>query len=178
ATVTAGSSQFFRPAAGGNVINPAPGAGGGGGGGEATGLSEITFNLSLEVTPQVTALGNVIMNLDIQSDTPGPTTGEQLASKGTRRLTTQMVRQSGDTGVIGGIYDTKRSHSTVGVPFLSDLPIIGALFRSTTTSETQTELLMMVTPTIMNGSTKGEVANSNVQKTTVISQKKSKKGSL
>ncbi|RYZ73904.1 MAG: hypothetical protein EOP09_01225 [Proteobacteria bacterium] len=178
ATVTAGSSQFFRPAAGGNVINPAPGAGGGRGG-EGNGLSEITFNLSLEVTPQVTALGNVIMNLDIQSDTPGATTGEQLASKGTRRLTTQMVRQSGDTGVIGGIYDTKRSNSTVGVPFLSDLPIIGALFRSTTTSETQTELLMMVTPTIMNGSNKGEVANSNVQRTTVISQKQTgKKGSL
>ena len=180
ASVTAGSSQFFRPAAGGNVINPAPGAGGAGAGGAATGLSEITFNLSLEVTPQVTALGNVIMSLDIASDTPGDTTGEQLASKGTRRIATQMVRASGDTGVIGGIYDTKRNTTVTGVPFLSDLPIIGALFRSTVTKDSQTELLIMVTPTILSGANRaGETAASKAAQSTVISQKNSdKKGSL
>ncbi len=180
ASVSAGMSKFFRPAAGGNVINPAPGAVGGGGG-EASGLSEITFNLGLTVTPQVTALGNVIMDLDISSDTPGDTTGEALASKGTRNLTTQMVRASGDTGVIGGIYDTKRTNTVIGVPFLSDLPIIGALFRSTITTDSQTELLIMVTPTIMSNSTKSEATakRENEQKTTVLSQKKTgKKGAL
>lgn len=182
ASIAAGSSQFFRPAAGGNVINPAPGAGGGEAAGN--GLAEITFNLSLDVTPQVTALGNVIMDLEISSDTPGDVTGEALASKGTRKLTTQMVRASGDTGVIGGIYDTKRTTTVIGVPFLSDLPIIGALFRSTNHTENQTELLMMVTPTIQGGSTRATDTASNDQgtrksKAPVLSKKPSTtKGAL
>ena len=63
-----------------------------------------------------------------------------------------MIRDSGDTGVIGGIYDTSKTESIVGIPFLSSLPIIGALFRSTITEESQTELLIMVTPTIVTSS--------------------------
>jgi type II secretory pathway component GspD/PulD (secretin) len=62
-----------------------------------------------------------------------------------------MVRDSGDTGVIGGIYDTSRTTTVSGVPLLSDIPILGALFRSTQTVENQTELLIMVTPTIVSG---------------------------
>jgi|GEM_PF-1765296 len=146
ASIVAGSSRFFRPAAGGNVINPAPGAGGG-----DQGLAEVKFNLELAVTPQVTALGAVIMNLNIRSDTPGDPTGEALADKSTRELETQMVRNNGDTGVIGGIYDTTRTIAVTGVPFLSDIPILGALFRSSQKTESQTELLIMVTPTIVSG---------------------------
>lgn len=151
AMILAGSSRFFRPAAGGNVINP---TGGGASAGQSNGLAEVTFNLSLEVTPQVTALGSVIMNLNIKSDTPGDVTGETLANKNTRELETQMVRSNGDTGVIGGIYDTTRINRVTGIPFLSDIPIIGALFRSNTFEEKQTELLIMVTPTIISGMSK------------------------
>ncbi len=155
ATILSGSSQFFRPAAGNGI--PAPGGGGGGGaaGGAAAGLSEVQFNLSLEVTPQVTALNSVIMKLLIKSDTPGDPSGEVLASKNTRTLDTQMVRNNGDTGVIGGIYDTNRQTTMTGIPFLSDIPILGALFRSTSTIEKQTELLIMVTPTIIPGESNG-----------------------
>ena len=150
ASILAGNSKFFRPAAGGTVINQGDG-GAGGGGADAAGLSEIKFNLSLNVKPQVTADGSVIMDLNIKSDTPGDPTGEALADKNTRELTTQMIRESGDTGVIGGIYDTSRRVTVTGVPILSDIPLIGALFRSTNTEENQTELLIMVTPTIVNG---------------------------
>ncbi len=154
ATILAGNSKFFRPAAG-SVLNPTdPNAGAGGGGDQAQGLSEVQFNLSLEVKPQVTADGSVIMSLKIKSDTPGAPTGEVLADKNTRELTTQMVRDSGDTGVIGGIYDTSRTETIIGIPYLSKLPIIGALFRSTQVEESQTELLIMVTPTIVSGSKK------------------------
>ena len=145
AAILAGSSKFFRPAAGAVAGDPANGQ-------AADGLSEIKFNLSLEVKPQVTADGAVILDLQIQSDTPGATTGESLADKNTRELRTQMIRDSGDTGVIGGIYDTSKTESIVGIPFLSSLPIIGALFRSTITEESQTELLIMVTPTIVTSS--------------------------
>ncbi len=155
--ILSGSSRFFRPAPGSSVGVPGlPGTGGGGGGasGPASGLSEVQFNLSLRVTPQVTALGSVIMKLNIKSDTPSAATGEVLANKNTRELETQMVRANGDTGVIGGIYDTTRTVSVLGIPFLADIPIIGALFRSTEHTETQTELLIMVTPTIVSGLSK------------------------
>lgn len=151
ATILAGNSKFFRPAAGG-VLNPGTSTGGTTTtGDEAQGLSEVQFNLSLEVKPQVTADGAVIMNLKIKSDTPGAPTGEVLADKNTRELTTHMVRDSGDTGVIGGIYDTSRTETVIGIPYLSQIPILGALFRSTQVEESQTELLIMVTPTIVNG---------------------------
>ncbi|MFW7380391.1 MAG: secretin N-terminal domain-containing protein [Oligoflexus sp.] len=156
ALILAGNSKFFRPAAGGTVVNQ-----GDAGGGDDPGLAEVQFNLSLEVTPQVTADGSVIMNLIIKSDTPGDPTGEVLADKNTRELRTQMIRESGDTGVIGGIYDTQRIESIVGVPFFSKLPIIGALFRATNTVENQTELLIMVTPTIVSGRGKGQNMSAN-----------------
>lgn len=151
ASILAGNSRFFRPAAGAATIPGQIPAGGGAGAGEAVGLAEVKFNLQLDVKPQITALGSVIMDLLIKSDTPGDSTGEALATKNTRELTTQMVRDSGDTGVIGGIYDTSRTTTVSGVPLLSDIPILGALFRSTQTVENQTELLIMVTPTIVSG---------------------------
>jgi type IV pilus assembly protein PilQ len=151
ASILAGNSRFFRPAAGAATVPGQIPAGGGAGGGEAIGLAEVKFNLQLDVKPQITALGAVIMDLLIKSDTPGDSTGEALATKNTRELTTQMVRDSGDTGVIGGIYDTSRTTTVSGVPLLSDIPILGALFRSTQTVENQTELLIMVTPTIISG---------------------------
>ncbi len=151
ASILAGNSRFFRPAAGAATIPGQVPAGGGAGGGEAIGLAEVKFNLQLDVKPQITALGSVIMDLLIKSDTPGDSTGEALATKNTRELQTQMVRDSGDTGVIGGIYDTSRTTTVSGVPLLSDIPILGALFRSTQTVENQTELLIMVTPTIVSG---------------------------
>lgn len=156
ATILAGNSKFFRPAAGA--------VGAAGEQGEApNGLSEVRFDLSLKVKPQVTAAGSVIMDLDIKSDTPGSPTGEALADKNTRELTTQMVRDSGDTGVIGGIYDTSKTESIIGIPFLSSLPIIGALFRSTVTEESQTELLIMVTPTIISHSKTDEISSADVK---------------
>ncbi len=171
ASILAGNSRFFRPAAGaaGQVPGQPPAGGGGNTQGEAVGLAEVKFNLQLDVKPQITALGAVIMDLLIKSDTPGDSTGEALASKNTRELTTQMVRDSGDTGVIGGIYDTSRTSTTTGVPFLSDIPILGALFRTSQTVENQTELLIMVTPTIVSGrSTSDEAAETAAIKSSGI----------
>lgn len=162
AVITAGSSQFFRPPAGAadNIIGGAAAGAAGGGGGEAEGLSEITFNLSLNVTPEITASGLVNMKIKISSDSPGDPTGEALAQKSTREVETTLSRKSGDTAVIGGIYDTTSQKTVVGIPYLSRIPILGALFRSTRVKESQMELLVMVTPTIMGS---GEPAKSEVQ---------------
>lgn len=160
AKIMAGSSMFFRPAAGGTVIN----SGGAGAGQQQqqqanqTGLAQVDFNLSLEVVPQVTAAGNINLKLAIDSETPGDPVGDQLANKNARHLDTFMSRRSGETAVIGGIYDTKRQKSTTGIPILSDLPIVGALFRSTRTVDQQTELLIMITPTLVGQSDNAETA--------------------
>lgn len=145
ASILAGSSRYFDTG-GGAIIAPPAGDQGG-----QNGLTEVTFNLELEVTPQVTADGAVIMDLEITSDTPAEPQGSQAVDgKSTRELKTKMIRNSGDTGVIGGIYDTIRSKRYTGLPFISRIPIIGALFRTTVTEETQNELLIMVTPNIVS----------------------------
>ena len=60
-----------------------------------------------------------------------------------------MSKKNGETAVIGGIHDVKKIHVFRGVPFLSSLPLIGALFRSNQTQANQFELLIMITPTIL-----------------------------
>ncbi len=117
--------------------------------------------LSLEVTPQVSAANTVRMKLKITSDNFLDAANSPIQTTSKKELTTNMLRGSGETGVIGGIYDTKKAVSLRGVPFLSDIPILGALFRRSLTEEEQSELLIMVTPTIMpteSGSTEDEVA--------------------
>ncbi len=160
AKIMAGSSMFFRPAAGGTVINSgnagAPGQGQQQG--NASGLAQVDFNLALDVVPQVTAAGNINLRLVIDSETPGDPSGEQLANKNSRHLETIMSRRNGETAVIGGIYDTKRQKSTTGIPILSDLPLVGALFRSTRTVDQQTELLIMITPTLVGQSDNADTA--------------------
>ncbi len=169
ARIEAGSSQYFRPAAGGAVIQ-AGGAGPVGGGNGAQGLAEVTFNLSLEVTPEVSASGTVNMTININSDTPSPSLGEVLANKNTRHVETKMTKRSGETGVIGGIYDTKQTKTTLGIPYLSDIPIIGALFRSTSMDESQMELLVMVTPTVQSGEDNRGERSADASNTADVSQ--------
>jgi type IV pilus secretin PilQ/predicted competence protein len=154
AKIEAGSSQFFRPApgAGGIVIGGGQGAANGGGNQGDAALPSVEFALSLDVTPEITASGIVNMNLAIKSEVPGETTGETLAAKSKRELATKMSLKSGDTAVIGGIYDTKTTHAVTGVPYLMDIPLIGFLFRRTQTTEKQMEMLIMVTPRILGKS--------------------------
>lgn len=117
-----------------------------------SGLSEIRYDLSLQVTPEVTSSKNITLNLTIQSEIPSAKNFDKaVASKSRRKIETQMVKQSGDTAVIGGIYDRKQIESKTRVPFLADIPIIGIFFRSTQYSFSKTELVILVTPTIIKG---------------------------
>ncbi len=162
ARIVSGQSQFFRPAAGGSVVNtgasasPQP---------SSSGLAQVDFYLELKVTPEVTATGLIDLAVFISSDTPSNGSGgslEQLTSKNTRSLDTRMARRSGETAVIGGIYDTNSTERHYSVPFFSSIPIIGALFRSTQTSNHITELLIMITPKILK-SPEGSPTNLNAQ---------------
>ena len=111
--------------------------------------------LSLEVTPQITPDDRIIMDLDVHKDSQGELvafgSGLFAPSIDTRQVQSQLLVDNGQTVVLGGIYETVRSKQTTRVPFFSDLPIIGALFRSTISVDDRSELLIFVTPKILQG---------------------------
>ncbi len=112
--------------------------------------------LSLEVTPQITPDDRIIMDLDVHKDAVGENVsfqgGLSAPSIDTRQVQSQLLVDNGQTVVLGGIYETVKSKQVSRVPFFSDLPIIGALFRSTIDIDDRSELLIFVTPKILQGS--------------------------
>lgn len=108
--------------------------------------------LSLEVTPSITPDGKVQMELNITSDSPAGTApnGEIILNK--NAIDTNVLVDNGETVVLGGIFEQETLNSQVKVPFLGDLPAIGRLFRKDSKSESKRELLIFVTPRIVNDS--------------------------
>jgi type IV pilus assembly protein PilQ len=113
--------------------------------------------LSLTVTPQVTPDDRVILDLRVTKDSVGQTItnerGGQVPSIDTRAVETQVLVNNGQTVVLGGIYETEQAETQRKVPWLGDLPGLGALFRTTTTTSNKTELLIFVTPKILREGT-------------------------
>jgi type IV pilus assembly protein PilQ len=109
--------------------------------------------LSLEVTPQITPDDRIIMDLDVHKDSQGELvafgSGLFAPSIDTREVQSQLLVDNRQTVVLGGIYETVKTKQTTRVPFFSDLPIIGALFRSTINVDDRSELLIFVTPKIL-----------------------------
>ncbi|MEE8365806.1 MAG: type IV pilus secretin PilQ [Gammaproteobacteria bacterium] len=111
--------------------------------------------LSLEVTPQITPDDRVIMDLDVRKDSQG-----ELVSFGaglfaptidTRKVQSQVLVDNGQTVVLGGIYETVQRTQVTRVPFFSDIPLIGNLFKSTISVNDRSELLIFITPKILQG---------------------------
>jgi type IV pilus assembly protein PilQ len=118
----------------------------------SSGATSIQFrkaNLKLEVTPQITPEGNVILSVDVNKDSRGSLTTQGYAIN-TKHVQTQAVVENGGTVVIGGIYTLDEQEDVSKVPFLGDLPFLGYLFRSTTRTSNKTELLIFLTPKVMN----------------------------
>lgn len=114
----------------------------------ASGATSIAFrkaNLMLEVTPQITPEGNVILELDINKDTVGQSTPAGFAID-TKHVKTQVLVENGGTVVIGGIFTQAEQEDTTKVPFFGDLPGIGALFRNKVTRSEKREMLVFITP--------------------------------
>ncbi|HMN69810.1 MAG TPA: type IV pilus secretin PilQ, partial [Bdellovibrionales bacterium] len=106
------------------------------------------FALELNVTPQITADGGVIMELDVKREFLGALidteTGARPVNK--RFAKTKVMVKNGQTAVIGGIYTSDEAEGTNGVPGLKDIPVLGWLFKSKTFSRTKNELLIFLTP--------------------------------
>ncbi|HKQ28647.1 MAG TPA: type IV pilus secretin PilQ [Burkholderiales bacterium] len=115
----------------------------------ATAVSFRKANLALKVKPQITPDGNIIMTLDVNKDQPGATTpaGVQI---NTKHVKTEVLVENGGTVVIGGIYEQNDRTDITKVPFFGDVPYLGFLFRNNTTTTSKTELLVFITPRIVN----------------------------
>ena len=110
--------------------------------------------LALTVTPQITPDNNIIMDLLVSKDNVGEltpsATGGLVPSIDTRSVETQVLVRDGQTVVLGGIYETERRETVSKVPFLGDIPGVGALFRSKSNTSNKAELLIFVTPRILD----------------------------
>jgi type IV pilus assembly protein PilQ len=102
--------------------------------------------LKLEVTPQITPEGAIILNLEITKDTQGANTPSAGPVINKKRIKTQVLVENGGTVVIGGIYEMVENVVEAKVPFLGDLPGLGYLFKNKTNGITKQELLVFITP--------------------------------
>jgi len=122
----------------------------------SSGATSVSFKkavLSLNVTPQITPDDRIIMDLAVNNDSVGQTyttgSGGQVPSIDTRKVTTQVLVENGQTVVLGGIYQQENRNSVSKIPLLGDIPILGAAFRNRTTVNNRDELLVFVTPRIL-----------------------------
>ncbi len=122
----------------------------------ATG-DEIIFRnavLSLEVLPQITPDNRFVMDLRVTQDSVGDLT-EAGPTINKNEVNTQVLVDNGETIVLGGIYQSSEVQSTRKTPFFGDLPVIGALFRSNSSTEEKNELLVFITPKLVEDSLAG-----------------------
>jgi type IV pilus assembly protein PilQ len=120
----------------------------------SSGATSVSFKkavLSLKVTPQITPDKRIILKLAVNQDKRGLKSQEVQGVPviETRQIETQVLVNNGQTIVLGGIYEQSENNGVTRVPFFSDLPLIGNLFKNTQTISQKTELLIFVTPKII-----------------------------
>ena len=117
-----------------------------------TQTSFIDATLELTVTPHITPDGSVSMKIKASRNSIGSfrsASGTPSISK--KEASTEIIVKDGETAVIGGIVVSDKSDATSGIPFLKDIPLIGWLFKNKAISDSQTELLIFITPNIAKG---------------------------
>jgi type IV pilus assembly protein PilQ len=114
----------------------------------SSGATSVAFRratLRLEVTPQITPEGNIILDLDISKDSRGETTAAGIAIN-TKHIRTQVLVENGGTVVIGGIFELTESETEAKVPLLGDIPVMGNLFKNRSRTANKQEMLVFITP--------------------------------
>ena len=118
----------------------------------SSGATSIAFKkatLKLEVTPQITPEGNIILDLDVNKDSVGQATAAGYAIN-TKHIKTQVLVENGGTVVIGGIFELQETDSETKVPGLGDLPGLGYLFKTKTRNSQKQEMLVFITPRMVS----------------------------
>jgi type IV pilus assembly protein PilQ len=121
----------------------------------SSGATSVTFQkaqIRLQVTPQITPEGNVILDVDVNKDSVGRSTAAGFAID-TKHVKTTALVENGGTVVLGGLFQQIENNVTDKVPFLGDIPVLGNLFKSTSKLVTRTELLIFITPRIITDRT-------------------------
>jgi len=120
---------------------------------DASGNSQVTMytiGIKLTTTPHINSANNIILDVKTEISDLDPTAtilgGVVIL---TNEAETQIVLNDGETAVIGGLVQTKGGKTVKGVPILMDIPIIGSLFRSTTTASSKREIMIFLTPHIV-----------------------------
>ena len=125
----------------------------------SSGAASISFRkavLALRVKPQITPDERIIMDLTVNKDTVGEIVGSdvnQVPSIDTREVNTQVLVANGETVVLGGIYEQSIIQQRDAIPFFGDLPLVGKLFQFNSAQDDKTELLVFVTPRIVDDGT-------------------------
>jgi type IV pilus assembly protein PilQ len=117
----------------------------------SSGATSVAFRratLKLEVTPQITPEGNIILDLDISKDSRGETTAAGIAIN-TKHIRTQVLVENGGTVVIGGIFELTETENETKVPLLGDLPGVGVLFKNRARTSNKQEMLVFITPKML-----------------------------
>ncbi|HEU4708624.1 MAG TPA: type IV pilus secretin PilQ [Methylophilaceae bacterium] len=115
----------------------------------ATSVSFKKASLSLEVTPQITPDQKIIMDLEVKKDRVGQVFSG-IPSIDTQRVQTQVLVDNGETAVLGGIYEQTERNDVDKVPLFGDLPVVGNLFKRRIKQNDKTELLIFITPKVMD----------------------------
>jgi type IV pilus assembly protein PilQ len=117
-----------------------------------TGATTVSFrkaSLRLTVTPQITPEGGIILNVEVNKDTPGTVYPGGVAVN-TKRVKTNVLVENGGTVVIGGIFTSSEQEDVNKVPLLGDIPVAGNLFKSRSIKTEKTELLVFLTPRMLS----------------------------
>lgn len=106
--------------------------------------------LGMTVTPNITPDGQIIMDIKINKDSVNSDCRATEPCINTQRLNTNVMVEDGGTLILGGIYQEENSEGVSKVPLLGDIPVVGNLFKSKTRSDKKTELLIFITPRIVD----------------------------
>lgn len=123
----------------------------------SSGATSVAFrkaSLKLEVTPQVTPDGNIVLEVDVAKDSRGENTTAGPAIN-TQHVKTKVMVENGGTVVLGGIYQQSETNDTTQVPVLGNIPVVGNLFKTNSRATTKTELLVFITPRIVTERVQG-----------------------
>ncbi len=118
----------------------------------SSGATSISFKkavLSLKVKPQITPEGNVVLTVEVNKDSRGELAGG-IPAINTKKVQTEVMVENGGTVVIGGIYQQTERDQVTKVPLLGDIPVFGNLFKNKSKQDDKTELLIFLTPKVLN----------------------------
>jgi type IV pilus assembly protein PilQ len=110
----------------------------------------VSAALQLKVTPFAASDGSILLNLNIEKNVPAPTAPGLPPELDVKSSITEVLVNNGETLVLGGIYEDRSENNVTGVPVLKDIPLLGWLFRGKSRLEGKRELLIFVTPKIID----------------------------